>query len=87
MLSTGNPLLLKAGNRLNMARQPRITICSNCLGDFPDKEMYTVSKPMMWGNEVGYYTPFCSKCVKSAKDSYIGIIKEPKAKTKRKPKK
>lgn len=68
-----------------MPRAVRTTICSNCLNEFPDKEMWTVSKPMMWGDEPAYYTPFCAKCVKSAKAAYIGIIKEPKTK-KAKPK-
>ena len=71
-----------------MPRAPRMTVCSNCLGDFPDKEMYTVGKPMMWGSDVvGYYTPFCKKCVKKATDSYIKIISEPKPPKKRKTKK
>jgi hypothetical protein len=68
-----------------MPRAVRMTVCSNCLGDFPDKEMYTVGKSGNWAkpDEVGYYTPFCAKCVKKAKDSYVKIISEPKIKTKK----
>ena len=70
-----------------MPRQPRMTVCSNCLEEFPDKEMYTVGKAMMWDSDkVGYYTPFCKICVKKAKDSYIKIIKEPQPPKKRKKK-
>jgi thymidine kinase len=71
-----------------MPRAVRMTVCSNCLDDFPDKEMYTVGKAMMWDSDkVGYYTPFCKTCVKKAKDSYIKIIKEPQPPKKRKTKK
>jgi hypothetical protein len=47
--------------------------------------MYTVGKSGNWAkpDEVGYYTPFCAKCVKKAKDSYVKIISEPKIKTKK----
>jgi len=69
-----------------MPRAVRMTVCSNCLGDFPDKEMYTVGKSGNWATPdvVGYYTPFCKKCVKKATDSYVKIISEPKPPKKRK---
>lgn len=68
-----------------MARAPRLTICSNCLEEFPDKEMYTVGKASMpGGDEVGYYTMFCKKCTMKDKDSYIKIIREPQPPKKRK---
>ena len=54
-----------------MPRAVRMTVCSNCLGDFPDKEMYTVGKAGNWAkpDDVTYYTPFCAKCVKKGKDN------------------
>lgn len=68
-----------------MPRAVRMTVCSNCLGEFPDKEMYTVGKPNMPGSkEVGYYTPFCKKCTMKDKDAYIRIIREPQPPKKRK---
>ena len=71
-----------------MPKAVRMTVCSSCLDDFPDKEMYTVGKQgTAPDGEVGYYTPFCKKCVKKAKDSYIKIIKEPQPPKKRKTKK
>ena len=64
-----------------MAKRVRITICSSCLGDFPDKEMYTVDREMHKGHpDKGYYrTPYCEKCIKDT-DSYFKISKEPKNK-------
>lgn len=71
-----------------MPRQPRMTVCSNCLEDFPDKEMYTVGKASSWGStEIGYYTPFCKDCTMNDKESYLKIIEEPKPPKKRKTKK
>lgn len=72
-----------------MPRAVRMTVCSNCLGDFPDKEMYTVGKAGNWAkpDDVTYYTPFCAKCVKKGKDNYIKIIKEPQPPKKPKTKK
>jgi len=63
-----------------MARA-RITICSGCLGDFKDNDLYTVSRQMNRENpKNGYYSaPFCEKCIKD-KDSYHKIVKEPKNK-------
>lgn len=70
-----------------MPRQPRMTVCSNCLEEFPDKEMYVVGKPAKWGsNEIGYYTPFCKDCTMKDKEAYIKIIKEPQPPKKRKKK-
>jgi len=64
-----------------MARRVRITVCSNCLNDFPDKELYTVDREMHRGYpEKGHYrTPYCKKCIKDT-ESYIKISKEPKIK-------
>jgi len=69
-----------------MPRAVRMTVCSNCLNDFPDKEMYTVGKSGNWATPdvIGYYTPFCKKCVKKDKDAYIKVISEPKPPKKRK---
>ena len=62
-------------------RQVRITVCSHCLNDFPDKELYTVERLMHRGHpEKGHYrTPYCEKCIKDT-DSYVNISKEPKSK-------
>lgn len=64
-----------------MARRVRVTICSSCLNEFPDKELYTVEKEMHKGHPgKGFYrTPYCSECIKDT-DSYVKISKEPKAK-------
>ena len=64
-----------------MARRVRVTICSSCLDEFPDKELYTVEREMHKGHpEKGFYrTPYCSECIKDT-DSYVKINKEPKAK-------
>ena len=71
-----------------MPRQPRMTVCSNCLDEFPDKEMYTVGKPTTWGSdEVGYYTPFCKDCTMNDKESYIRFIRETQPPKRRKTKK
>jgi predicted nucleic-acid-binding Zn-ribbon protein len=63
-----------------MARQVSTTVCSNCLEDFPSKELYTVSRKSHRGIETNhdeYYAPYCKKCLKD-KPSYIKIISEPK---------
>ena len=64
-----------------MARRVRITVCSGCLNDFPDKDLYTVDREIHKGHpEKGYYrTPYCEKCIKD-KDSYFKISAEPKNK-------
>lgn len=67
-----------------MARQISFTVCSNCLDDFPSKEMYTVSRKSHRGVETNsdeYYAPYCKKCLKD-KESYLKIISEPKVKQK-----
>ena len=33
-----------------MARRVRITVCSGCLNDFPDKDLYTVDREMHKGH-------------------------------------
>lgn len=68
-----------------MARQVSLTICTNCLEDFPSKELYTVSRKSHRGVETNhdeYYAPYCEKCLKDKK-SYIKIISEPKVKQKK----
>ena len=57
----------------------RITICSGCISEFPDNDLYTVDKQIHKGHpEKGHYrTPYCAKCIKN-KDEYIKINKEPK---------
>ena len=62
-----------------MPRKVRMTVCSSCLNDFPDKELYTVGKQGTAADgEIGYYTPYCKSCVKKYKDNYNKVIKEPK---------
>lgn len=72
-----------------MARAVRMTCCSSCIIDFPDKEMFTVGKSgnFHYPDKVGYYTPYCKKCVKKYPESYIKIIKEPVPPKKKPPKK
>ena len=63
-------------------RQPRTTVCSGCLNEFLDKELYTVSKFINRSNpdpKNVYYSPCCKKCVKRT-DSYHEIKLEPKIK-------
>jgi len=69
-----------------MARA-RITICSGCITEFPDNDLYTVTRQMHRGQpDKGYYrTPYCEKCIKD-KDSYHEISQQPKNKTKKKKK-
>lgn len=64
-----------------MARRSRVTICSHCIGEFPDKEMYTVEREMHKGHpEKGNYrTPYCEKCLKFT-DTYVSVHKKPKGK-------
>ncbi len=55
------------------------TVCSNCLDDFPTKEMYTVVRKTHRGvedNNDEYYTPYCKKCIKDT-SFYLRIYKEP----------
>lgn len=65
------------------------TICSFCLKDFPDKELYIVSLPVNREDVNSYHnrygTPCCSKCIDGdEKERYIGIIDYPTAKRKSK---
>lgn len=63
-------------------RQPKLTVCSGCLEEFPDKEMYTVEKYMNRSNpdpKNTYYTPYCKDCVKES-DEYYRVRQEPTSK-------
>lgn len=58
------------------------TICSFCLGDFPDKELFIVSVPVNIENKNShnncYGTPCCQKCLNGKdKDRYIRILQYP----------
>tara|TARA_B110000259_G_scaffold70718_1_gene83363 strand:- start:107 stop:310 length:204 start_codon:yes stop_codon:yes gene_type:complete len=59
---------------------PRITICSGCLNEFPNNDMYTVSKASHGGDpKYGIHRlPHCAKCIVKNKGSYIKITEEPK---------
>ena len=61
----------------------RITICSGCITEFPDNDLYEVYKEVHGGHpDRGYYRAhYCAKCIKK-KDSYVKINKEPKNKKK-----
>jgi len=73
---------------------PRITICSGCLEDFQNNDLYTVSRFInrSVGIKSGLYgVPYCEKCIKDT-DSYHKITTQPKNKikealAKKKPKK
>lgn len=60
-------------------RKPRVSICSGCIEEFPEKEMYLVER---YVNRVNpdpkniYYTPYCKKCIKD-RDSYYKINQHP----------
>lgn len=62
-------------------REIRMTVCSNCIESFPDKDLYVVVRKMHGerpegpGNE--YLTPYCEPCLVD-KDTYIRIAREPK---------
>lgn len=63
-------------------RAVRMSVCSGCINDFPDKDMYTVAKYMNRTDpnpKDVYYTPYCEKCVKKT-DQFAYVHKEPKAK-------
>ena len=64
-----------------MARRSRVTVCSHCIGEFPDKEMYVVERLMHKGDATKgiYRTPYCEKCLKH-EDTYVKIHKKPKGK-------
>ena len=69
-----------------MAKKKTTTVCSHCIGEFEDTEMYWVNRWMYRGHpEHGQYrVPYCEKCLK-AKDTYIDIdrkVKEKKTKKK-----
>jgi hypothetical protein len=60
-------------------RQPRTSVCSGCLEEFLDKEMYMVEKYMNRSNpnpKNTYYTPYCKKCIKDS-NSYYRVHQEP----------
>ena len=64
-----------------MARK-RITLCSGCIEEFPNNDMYTVSKASH-GGDPKYGThrvPYCSECIIKNKGNYISITEEPKNK-------
>jgi len=54
-------------------RQPRTLICSGCIEEFPEKELYIVER---FVNKTTpdpknkYYTPYCKKCIKNTGDYY-----------------
>lgn len=63
-------------------REPKLTVCSGCLEQFPSKEMYTVEKYMNRSNpdpKNTYYTPYCKDCVKES-DKYYRVRQEPTSK-------
>jgi hypothetical protein len=65
------------------------TICSFCLKEFPDKELYIVSLPVNRGDVNSYHntygTPCCPKCIDGEdKERYIEIIEQPISKRKSK---
>ena len=66
-------------------RKVRMTICSGCLSEFADNDLYEVYKGMNWSDSTnGFYrTPYCVKCIKRT-ESYHTINKEPKNKLNKK---
>ena len=64
-------------------RKIRTTVCSFCLREYPDKELYTVRLPMHRGEDGTtrgeYRTPCCNKCVdlKETKERILGILLYP----------
>ena len=64
-----------------MPREVRMTICSGCIEEFPNDDLYTVSRYMNRANPNPknlYTTPYCEDCVKKDKDRYVEITQEPK---------
>ena len=63
----------------------RTTVCSNCIEDVKNTEVYWVNRYMFKSNpDHGIYrAPYCKKCLKDT-DTYIDIHQEPKPKKKKK---
>jgi|TARA_B110000977_G_scaffold180607_1_gene240416 hypothetical protein len=64
-----------------MAREIKLTVCSGCIEEFPDGDLYTVTRYMnrsLPEKTNMYSTPYCEKCIKNDKDSYVDIKLEPK---------
>ena len=64
-----------------MAREIKLTVCSGCIEDFPDGDLYTVTRYMnrsLPDKTNMYYTPYCETCIKKDKDGYVDIKLEPK---------
>ena len=63
----------------------RTTVCSHCIEDVKNTEVYWVNRYMHRGApEHGIYrAPYCKPCLK-ATDTYIDIHQEPKPKKKKK---
>jgi hypothetical protein len=61
----------------------KTTVCSFCLNDIPNKELYVVALPMHRLPEGGYTgeyrTSICGKCISKEKDRYLRIHEEPKS--------
>lgn len=67
-----------------MPRAVSTTVCSHCLDEFPNKDLYWVDREMHRGHpKFGCYrTPYCEECIKDT-DSYVKIFQEPKSKKKK----
>ena len=64
-----------------MAREIKLTICSGCIEDFPDGDLYTVTRYMnrsLPDKTNMYSTPYCETCIKKDKACYVDIKLEPK---------
>lgn len=61
----------------------KTTICSFCLNDIPNKDLYVVVLPMHRLQEGGYIgeylTPCCEKCTTKDKDRYLRIHEDSKS--------
>lgn len=60
----------------------KTTVCSFCLNDIPNKELYVVVLPMHRlpnGEYNGEYrTPCCGKCTKKESGKYLRVLDSPK---------
>jgi len=64
-----------------MAREIRLTVCSGCIEEFPDGDLYTVTRYMnrsLPKKTNMYSTPYCETCIKKDKTGYVDIKLEPK---------
>mgnify|MGYP001376158576 FL=1 len=64
-----------------MAREIKLTVCSGCIVDFPDGDLYTVTRYMnrsLPDKTNMYSTPYCETCIKKDKAGYVDIKLEPK---------